>query len=121
MGLAMMSSLSRLQNLESELVAVQTSYQTLVEDMEGVKVTAFAMGQKSAAEEIQEGRTEEKEEVLPVSREEEKQRYIVESGDSLGFISRKFYGDNSGISRIMEANDIWNADMIYEGQALWIP
>ena len=120
MGLAMMSSLSRLQNLESELVAVQTSYQTLVEDMEGVKVTAFAMGQKSAAE-IQEGRTEEKEEVLPVSREEEKQRYIVESGDSLGFISRKFYGDNSGISRIMEANDIWNADMIYEGQALWIP
>ena len=42
MGLAMMSSLSRLQNLESELVAVQTSYQTLVEDMEGVKVTAFA-------------------------------------------------------------------------------
>lgn len=121
MGLAMMSSLSRLQNLESELVAVQTSYQTLVEDMEGVKVTAFAMGQKSAAEEIKEGRTEEKEEVLPVSREEEKQRYIVESGDSLGFISRKFYGDNSGISRIMEANDIWNADMIYEGQALWIP
>ena len=102
MGLAMMSSLSRLQNLESELVAVQTSYQTLVEDMEGVKVTAFAMGQKSAAEEIQEGRTEEKEEVLPVSKEEEKQRY-------------------SGISRIMEANDIWNADMIYEGQALWIP
>lgn len=121
MGLAMMSSLSRLQNLESELVAVQTSYQTLMEDMEGVKVTAFAMGQKSAAEEIQEGRTEEKEEVLPVSKEEEKQRYIVESGDSLGFISRKFYGDNSGISRIMEANDIWNADMIYEGQALWIP
>lgn len=121
MGLAMMSSLSRLQNLESELVAVQTSYQTLVEDMEGVKVTAFAMGQKSAAEEIQESRTEEKEEALPVSREEEKQRYIVESGDSLGFISRKFYGDNSGISRIMEANDIWNADMIYEGQALWIP
>ena len=121
MGLAMMSSLSRLQNLESELVAVQTSYQTLVEDMEGVKVTAFAMGQKSAAEEIQEGRTEEKEEVLPVSKEEEKQRYIVESGDSLGFISRKFYGDNSGISRIMEANDIWNSDMIYEGQALWIP
>ena len=54
-------------------------------------------------------------------KEEEKQRYIVESGDSLGFISRKFYGDNSGISRIMEANDIWNADMIYEGQALWIP
>lgn len=122
MGLAMMSSLTRLRNLETELVAVQTSYQTLVEDMEGVKVTAFAMEQKPAAaeEKAEEDKAEGQAEDAPAAQEE-KRRYIVESGDSLGYISRRFYGDNSGISRIMEANDIWNADMIYEGQALWIP
>ncbi|MBO5149475.1 MAG: LysM peptidoglycan-binding domain-containing protein, partial [Anaerotignum sp.] len=42
-------------------------------------------------------------------------------GDSLGYISRKFYGDNSGIETIMDVNGLMNADMIYEGQVLWIP
>lgn len=124
MGLGMMSSLSRLQNLETELVAVQTSYQALMEDMEGVKVqSAFAMEQRPAeAAPAAEPTTVEKEKGGAVpAKMEEKRRYIVESGDSLGYISRRFYGDNSGITRIMEANDIWNADMIYEGQALWIP
>lgn len=121
MGLAMMSSLSRLQNLETELVAVQTSYQALVEDMEGVKVQAFAAEQKPAAPvSIQEEQDEKKEETVAVSTEEKRQ-YTVESGDSLGYISRKFYGDNGGIGRIMEANGIQDADMIYEGQTLWIP
>lgn len=143
MGLAMMSSLNRLRSIETELVAVRTSYQTLVEDMEGVKVSAFAAAQQPAgpekpaepvragavqAEPVQAGAVQAEilqteggnAEAVPASREE-KRRYIVEGGDSLGYISRKFYGDNSGISRIMEANDIWDADMIYEGQALWIP
>lgn len=121
MGLAMMSSLSRLQNLETELVAVQTSYQALVEDMEGVKVQAFAAEQKPAAPvSIQQEQDEKKEETVAVSTEEKRQ-YTVESGDSLGYISRKFYGDNGGIGRIMEANGIQDADMIYEGQTLWIP
>ncbi|MBQ8732884.1 MAG: LysM peptidoglycan-binding domain-containing protein, partial [Anaerotignum sp.] len=48
-------------------------------------------------------------------------KYIVEGGDSLGYISRKFYGDNSGIETIMDVNGLMNADMIYEGQVLWIP
>ena len=40
---------------------------------------------------------------------------------SLGYISRKFYGDNSGVTRIMDMNGLKDADMIYEGQVLWIP
>ena len=52
---------------------------------------------------------------------EQKRSYTVESGDSLGFISRKFYGDSSGIQKIMEANGLANADMIFEGQTLLIP
>ena len=53
--------------------------------------------------------------------ENKTKRYIVEGGDSLGYISRKFYGDNSGVELIMDVNGLVDADMIYEGQALWIP
>ncbi|MBQ7758801.1 LysM peptidoglycan-binding domain-containing protein [Anaerotignum sp.] len=110
MGLAMMQSLDRLRMVETELMAMQTSYQTLAEDFEGVKVqSVFAVQQ---AENVQQSATAEK-----VTNK----KYTVESGDSLGYISRKFYGDNSGIARIMEANGLEDADMIYEGQALWIP
>lgn len=112
MGLAMMQSLNRLRTLETELVAVQTSYQALAEDFEGVKVQTVFAAQQAA---VQTETTEQ-----PAETKEQK-RYKVESGDSLGYISRKFYGDNSGIQRIMEANGLKNADMIYEGQALWIP
>ena len=59
-------------------------------------------------------KTEEKE-------ERTNRKYVVEGGDSLGYISRKFYGDNSGIHVIMDTNGLKDADMIYEGQVLWIP
>ena len=106
LGIAMWQSLDRLQIVEQELMAMQSSYQTLAEDFAGVKVqSVFAVQQAEMAEE----------------KEEMTKKYIVEGGDSLGYISRKFYGDNEGIERIMAANGLENADMIYEGQALWIP
>jgi nucleoid-associated protein YgaU len=87
-------------------MAMQSSYQTLAEDFAGVKVqSVFAVQQADTAEE----------------KGEMTKKYIVEGGDSLGYISRKFYGDNEEIERIMAANGLENADMIYEGQALWIP
>lgn len=112
MGLAVMSGLGRLRNLETELVAMQTSYQTLAEDFEGVKVqTAFAAQQRAMQVDSP------KEETATA----EKKTYTVESGDTLGYISRKFYGDNSGIEKIMEINNLADANRIYEGQALLIP
>ena len=112
MGVAMMQSLDRLKMVETELLAMQTSYQNLAEDFEGVKVqSVFAVQQAKDAQAEKPAATEK------VTNK----KYIVEGGDSLGYISRKFYGDNSGIPRIMEANGLKNADMIYEGQALWIP
>ena len=106
LGIAMWQSLDRLQMVEQELMAMQSSYQTLAEDFAGVKVqSVFAVQQADTAEE----------------KVEMTKKYIVEGGDSLGYISRKFYGDNEGIERIMAANGLENADMIYEGQALWIP
>gem|GEM_PF-3637758 len=47
--------------------------------------------------------------------------YTVEAGDSLGYISRKYYGDNSGVNKIIQANELENADMIFAGQSLLIP
>ena len=106
LGIAMWQSLDRLQMVEQELMVMQSSYQTLAEDFAGVKVqSVFAVQQADTAEE----------------KVEMTKKYIVEGGDSLGYISRKFYGDNEGIQRIMAANGLENADMIYEGQALWIP
>ena len=108
LGIAMMQSLNRLRTVETELVAMQSTYQALAEDFEGVKTqSVFALQQKPA--------TEEK-----ADRNEAK-KYVVEGGDSLGYISRKFYGDNSGIDQIMEMNGLEDADMIYAGQVLWIP
>lgn len=112
MGLAMLQSLDRLRMVESELVAMQSSYQTLAEDFEGVKVQRVFAAEQTERRQAAE---QEKEEAKATKK------YIVESGDSLGYISRKYYGDNSGITRIMEANGLENADMIYEGQVLWIP
>lgn len=112
MGLAMLQSLDRLRMVESELVAMQSSYQTLAADFEGVKVQRVFAAEQT-----------EKKQAAEQEKEEPKvtKKYIVEGGDSLGYISRKYYGDNSGIKRIMEANGLENADMIYEGQVLWIP
>lgn len=111
LGLAMMQSLDRLRMVETELMAIQTSYQALAEDFEGVKVqSVFAVQQ---AEAVQEDTAE--------GSGEKTKKYIVEGGDSLGYISRKFYGDNSGVDAIMELNGLVDADMIFEGQVLWLP
>ena len=109
MGLAMMQSLDRLRTLETELVAMQTSYETLAEDFENRKVqTVFAVQDVEKEDKVEE-------------QTENIQKYLVESGDSLRYISRKFYGDNNGVAWIMEANGLMDADMIYEGQVLYIP
>lgn len=110
LGVAMMQSLDRLRTVETELMAMQTSYETLAEDFEGVKVQrVFAVQQAETQADTAE------------STEEQTKKYIVEGGDSLGYISRKFYGDNNGVTRIMDVNGLMDADMIYEGQVLWIP
>ena len=108
LGIAMMQSLNRLRTVETELVAMQSTYQALAEDFEGVKTqSVFALQQKP-------GDVEE-------ADKNETKKYVVEGGDSLGYISRKFYGDNSGVDQIMEMNGLVDADMIYAGQVLWIP
>lgn len=110
LGVAMMQSLDRLRTVEKELVAMQSTYKTLAEDFEGVKVqSVFAVQKEKVQAETGENTSEKT------------KKYVVESGDTLGYISRRFYGNNSGIETIMNVNGLMDADMIYEGQVLWIP
>ena len=110
LGVAMYRSLDRLKLVEQELMAMQTTYQALAEDVKEVNVQSVFAVKDEKATVLQEGK-EEKRTV----------KYRVEAGDSLGFISRKYYGDNSGVKKIMDLNGLENADMIFEGQVLWIP
>lgn len=47
--------------------------------------------------------------------------YVVKQGETLSDISRSFYNNTTKIKDIMKANDIENADMIYEGQKIILP
>lgn len=137
MGFTVMSSLNRLHTLETELVAMQTSYQTLAEGFEDVRVqSVFAVQQAEQMEQamqaeqqklIAQAEAAKKAEKIKAEqekekrKEKEKQTYCVESGDSLGYISTKFYGTSTAVTKIMEANNLADADKIFEGQILLIP
>lgn len=47
--------------------------------------------------------------------------YVVKSGDMLMVIAKKFYGDESKYTLIMEANKITDPNLIAVGQELFIP
>lgn len=63
---------------------------------------------------------------FPAPTEEEKEKveyYEIVSGDTLGAIAKRFYGDASKYTRIQEANKelIPDANKIYPGQKIKIP
>ena len=47
--------------------------------------------------------------------------YTVKKGDTLAEISRKMYSTDKYTSRLAQANNLSNADEIYEGQKILIP
>jgi|GEM_PF-248731 len=49
------------------------------------------------------------------------QSYTVVSGDTLGGICRRFYGDSSKAAALAAVNSIKNVNLIYPGQVLTIP
>jgi len=62
--------------------------------------------------------------VPPPTPEEEKVEYdIIQSGDNLSKIAKRYYGDPNKYPLIFEANRevIKNADLIYPGQKIRIP
>lgn len=47
--------------------------------------------------------------------------YIVQKGDNLLYISKKFYGSENMVEKIMEVNNMDNPDTIYFGKKLILP
>ena len=123
MGFALVSGMNRLKSLEGEFLSVQSSYVQLAQNFEGLKVqSAFAEDKPTPVKEVV--KQPEEKEVQPKeeeAKEVEKTTYTVQAGDSLLYISNKYYSDEGGMARIMEANNIDNADMIFAGQVLVIP
>lgn len=60
-------------------------------------------------------------EPLPPTQSNEPRTYEVQSGDSLNYISRMFYGTGSKVKDIMKANGLTDSDKIYIGMKLIIP
>lgn len=55
------------------------------------------------------------------SQGDSEEYYYVERGDTLDSISRKLYGDNSGIESICKMNGLSDGNLIYVGQKLLLP
>jgi LysM repeat protein len=50
-----------------------------------------------------------------------KKYHVVQKGDTLWSIAKKYYGNGNQYSKIVQANNIKNPDLIYPGQKLLIP
>jgi nucleoid-associated protein YgaU len=52
---------------------------------------------------------------------EGEQNYVVQPGDNLSKISKRFYGDANKFAKIVQANNLDDPDRIKVGQSLRIP
>ena len=52
---------------------------------------------------------------------ENKKYYVVQKGDTLWAIAKRYYGNGNQYPKIVQANNIKNPDLIYPGQKLLIP
>lgn len=63
----------------------------------------------------------DEEEINKQGEQEERKEYIVQEGDTLAGICKKFYGTTDNIEEICRINEITNQDYIAPGQKLYLP
>lgn len=63
----------------------------------------------------------DEEEINKQEDQEERKEYIVQEGDTLAGICKKFYGTTDNIEEICRINEITNQDYIAPGQKLYLP
>lgn len=117
LGYGLFSNLNRLEELETKMAMVQDSYTVLAENVEDVKVQAAFAPRMAAVVEKETEETEQQEEI----QKTEGRIHVVEAGETLGSISEKYYGDGSGVEKIMKANGLDDPNRIVCGQELLIP
>lgn len=119
MGFALIRNVNRLQVLEQNITQVQNSYTALAAQIEDVQVqSAFAVSQSTPSAQTEENTTQQQQ---PDPSNGEEKIHVVLEGETLGSISRKYYGTMDGIYKIMEANDLQDPNLIVCGQKLRIP
>lgn len=124
MGYALMHSNHRLQELEVSMASVQNAYTALSQRVDDAQVqSAFAVQQstKTAEQAAVVRIAGQANETATKQQKEEMQKHIVLEGETLGQISRQYYGSMDGITKIMEANDMEDANLIVCGQEILIP
>ena len=138
MGVSLLNNISRVRKLETEIATVQSSYHAMAEQLEETQMVFAAQQaeqqqQEKLRKEAEEKAAREKQEAEKKAAEDAAKAeqaakenailgtYIVEEGDSLGYISQKFYGTSAGIKDIMLANGINDGNKIICGQTLVIP
>ncbi len=141
MGVSLLNNISRVRKLETEIATVQNSYYAMAEQLEEAQTQMVFAAQKAEQEQQERLKKEAEERAAQQKREQEQKaaeeeakrkaeeeqqnkilaQYVVEAGDSLGYISSKFYGTSAGIKDIMAANGINDGNKIICGQTLIIP
>ncbi len=128
MGYALMNSIHRLQELEVSIASVQNAYTTLSERVDDAQVqSAFAVEQSAKTAEqaavirIAGDAGKEEKKQADVWKEGDTKKHMVLEGETLGQISRQYYGTMDGIAKIMEVNGIEDANLIVCGQEILIP
>ncbi len=120
MGYALWNNVQRVQNLESEMAMVQNSYVDLAESIQ--IQAAFAeqtpKEDNTKVEKIEQTKQTEK---TKTEHGYAQKIHIVEEGETLGSISQKYYGTTQNVDKIMNANDMADANLIFCGQELQIP
>ena len=140
MGVSLLNNISRVRKLETEIATVQNSYYAMAEQLEEAQTQMVFAAQKAEQEQQERLKKEAEERAAQQKREQEQKaaeeeakrkaeeeqqnkilaQYVVEAGDSLGYISSKFYGTSAGIKDIMAANGINDGNKIICGQTLII-
>ena len=133
MGMSIIHNVERLKRVESQLASVQSSYMAMAQELANTKTQTVFAAQNTT--ELQKTEVVDKppqsvaqphQETAPSEQATQPQEkhieiYIVEEGDNLGYISKKFYGTSQKVGVIMEANGLDNPDKIICGQELKIP
>lgn len=131
MGLGLINSSKRINRLETEVVSVQTKYTDISEQLQNNNVQSVFASQSTSVSENTSNNVEslsvseekvEEDTVKTMAVEDEKPKtYVVRAGDSLSYISAKFYGDASMVDEIMEANGMSNPNKIIVGKKIVLP
>jgi len=132
MGASLVNNFGRIKQVEADLLSVRGQYEMMAQSLEQKKTQMVFGGQsKSNPEEKisnveKTSKVEKKEEVLKETTEptismENIEKYVVEEGDNLGYISMKYYGTKSNVDIIMKVNGLTDSNKIIIGQVLDIP